>query len=228
MKKAILIIFAILTGAFFISTKANAQTPSSGNCQPIYGGGENCANTPFTISKRILNPQTNTFVDNLGMNDAKYHPGDIITFQITVSTQSTTTNVTLKDILPQSITFSSGPGAFDKVTNTLTLTIDKLTSDKPQIFTILGRIADTADAQSSFCDNNRAILTKDNQTVTTTTQYCIEKITPSINQHLTKGSTKTLPSVTHNPKTGAKTNMLFAFIAIGLMGIAIRRINIKR
>ena len=59
---------------------------ASTNCQPIYGGGQTCTSSNnIQITKQVQNPQTGVYVNNLGVNDPKYAPGQYVNFQITVA-----------------------------------------------------------------------------------------------------------------------------------------------
>src|SRR3989344_1052804 len=119
MKKFILSLFLSSVLFFAVSVSANADS----SCQPIYGGGETCVQVGNVfVNKTVQNPQSNSFVDNLGVNDPKYSPSSNVTFHITVTNNggNTISKITVKDILPQFVNFVSGPGSFDSNSKTLT------------------------------------------------------------------------------------------------------------
>ena len=139
----------------FVASVARADF----SCQPIYGGGQTCTSSNnIVIDKKILNPQTNTMVDNLGINDPKYQPGFITTFQIKITNTGNKDfpKVEVKDTFPQYVEFSSGPGSFDANTKTLSFSLENLKVNESKTFTIMGRIVD----ESSIDTSKVSILTK--------------------------------------------------------------------
>lgn len=232
MKKNSTILFVLLTFPLLLTGRASAATTG---CEPIYGGGENCTATNLTISKLVLNPQTNTLVPNLGINDPKYHPGDLITFQIKVGTTGPTIpQVNIKDTFPQAFLFSYAPGTYDQASNTLTASATNLSSDKPFVITIVGRIpsADKLPTNTqTFCQTNQASAnTGTNQPSTATTQYCIQSpvnpnTTGSSFPQTTKGglSVYAATQTTHTPPTGSETVFLFVFAISAFTGFAVSK-----
>ncbi len=82
MKLFLSIIFLLIIFSFLFPLKSYADSIS---CQPIYGGGQTCVTTAnILINKKVLNPSTNVFVDNLGINDPKYQPGFIVNFRLEI------------------------------------------------------------------------------------------------------------------------------------------------
>lgn len=220
MKKTIVITFTAMILGIAGTSTAHADT-----CQPIFGGGENCTNSPIAIKKQVLNPATNSLVDSLGVDDPKYHPGDIITFQLktTVTSSTTVANIVVKDTFPQNFVFSDAPGTYDKNTNTLTYTIPSLNTSNPSVITIIGRIS-SADQlpsdQAVICQTNQANATANNQTVYAASQYCIEN--PSVTTSPTptnsnSGSATSQP--TPFPPSTAKTTPDTGNETIYLLGL---------
>src|SRR3989338_3856202 len=111
----VLLIAGIIFISSYLISESFAQTP----CQPIYGGGETCIlSKDITLDIKVLNPDTNKMVDNLGINDPKYQSGFILTFQVLITNNRTTVieKVNMQDIFPQFVSFSSGPGSFNSNT----------------------------------------------------------------------------------------------------------------
>ncbi len=196
-------------------------------CQPIYGGGETCIVSPdIAINKQILNPKTNKFVDNLSINDPKYHPEFIVNFKLTVTntSKSAIKNINVKDIFPQYITFSSGPGKFDETAKTLSFSIDSLEPNETKTLAVVGRVASTADLpQGIVCVVNRAIVLLDSQDqASDNTQLCIE------NKVVEVPKEKAFPvfpppTITETPPTGPTPIPLAIFILAGVVGFIIRK-----
>ncbi|MBI2049689.1 DUF11 domain-containing protein [Candidatus Roizmanbacteria bacterium] len=222
--KAIFTLIASLGIVYFLYPIISyAQT----TCTPIYGGGQTCVIAEnVLVDKKILNPQTNILVDNLGVNDAKLNPEDLVTFQITVTNKNDTEikKIDVKDVFPQHVTFSSGTGNFDANTKNLTFSIDNLKPSEARMFTVVGRVASASEIsmeQGVVCVVNQvtATNTADNSTSSDNTQFCIEKKVE------TKGGFPVLtpPTVTVTPPTGADSLVLFSLLPTGIAGWLIRK-----
>ncbi len=208
------------------------------SCQPIYGGGQTCVSTgSISVNKTVMNPQTSKMVDNLGINDPKYAPGYIVTFQIalTNTSNSVISHTDVKDTFPQFITFSSGPGNFDEASKTLTFGVDNLGAQETRVFNVLGRVADTSnlpDAQSIVCVVNQvSAITSQNSTTQDNAQFCIQKQAP-IQQTTTttKGGFPILSPVAvyATPSTGPESLVLFSLIPTGIAGWMLKKYSMKK
>lgn len=212
--------YAFILGLFFVflfGGIANAET----SCQPIYGGGQTCITTGnITINKLVQNPSTDVFVDNLNINDPRYAPSQNVTFQIKVlSNDADVTRITVKDVLPQHVTFVSGPGNYDANTNTLTFDINNPAKGKEQVFNVVGKIDDASKLPGGItCTVNQVSAESQNgQRASDNAQFCIEVVT--------KGGlpVATPPAITTTPPTGPELIPLAALIPGGLAGVVLRR-----
>ena len=204
------------------------------SCQPIYGGGQTCVTTGnFVIDKKILNTQTNAFVDNLGVNDMKFEPGNIVNFQISVTNNGTTSQtIDVKDIFPQYLNFETGPGSFDPNTKNLTFTANNLKPDETRTFKVNGRIVDSNQisiSQGFVCVVNQATATNPKDTSQTSqdnSQFCIEKKV----QGAVKGGFPVLPvtPVYSTPATGSETLALISLIPTAIAGWLLRKYTYKK
>lgn len=220
--KILLIIAAIV---FF-----NFQLPkvfAAVSCQPIYGGGQTCVTIgSAVVNKKILNPSTNVFVDNLGINDPRYSPGFIVNFRLEVTNtgNATINKVDVKDIFPQYIDFNSGPGNFDPITKTLTFSLDNLAPNETRIFIVIGRVITSTQLPTSgiVCVVNQVIATASEGAISQdNSQFCIERKIATT----TKGGFPILSPVpvTTTPSTGPESLALFAMIPTGIAGWFLRK-----
>lgn len=204
------------------------------SCQPIYGGGETCVTrSNIFIDKKILNPQTNKMVDNLGINDPKYQPEFITTFQISVTNigSSDISKIQVKDIFPRHVDFSAGQGKFDSQTRTLTLEIDTLKPNETKTFFVLGRIDDQNKIpldQGIVCVVNQAIaVSMDSQSEVSqdNSQFCIEK--KVLGAQAPKGGFPVFPSqqILMTPQTGPESLVLLSLIPTVMAGFALRKLS---
>jgi uncharacterized repeat protein (TIGR01451 family) len=207
------------------------------SCQPIYGGGQSCVTTNnIVVNKTVLNPQTNQFVDNLSINDPKYQPGFITTFQISVTNtgNNNISQVDVKDIFPQYVSFASGPGTFDTNANTLSYSLTNLAPNETRTNSVVGRIFNAAQisvAQNSVvCVVNQAIAMINNANVSQdNAQFCIQNTAP-VAVTTTKGGFPVYSSVpvTSTPSTGPDAFSLILLAPTGLAGIFMIRYANKR
>lgn len=202
-----------ISSAFYFVSPTLADT----SCQPIYGGGETCIASPnISINKEVLNPNTNKMVENLSLNDPKYFSEFIVNFKLTVTNtgSSTINRIEVKDIFPQYITFSTGPGSFDKDTKILSFRIDNLEPNEIKIFSILGGVVSTDKLpQGVVCVVNRVIASSDTEDqASDNTQLCIENKVVEI-------------PLSESPRTGPTAISLIILAALGLLGYFLKNIK---
>lgn len=208
---------------------AAPKAQADASCQPIYGGGQSCFSTQdITLDSKILNPKTNKMVDNLSINDAKYMPGFIITFQISITnnTKGTIGKIYLQNIFPQFINFISGPGNFDINTQILSFDVDYLKPLETRIINIFGKVVDV-NQLSFFSDNVICLINQVTAVVPDpaagqdNNQFCIEKA---------KGGFPVFPPapITTTPATGPESLALFALIPTGIAGWFLRKYSSKK
>lgn len=207
---------------------------------PSLADGGNITN--LTIHKTVLNPESNRYVDNMGLHDIMFHPGDPITFHITIGNTGNATilQVILKDVFPKYVTFINGSGTFDPISKTLTIITINLTPSTTQTFSITGRIMDAnlLPDQKTTCDTNQATASSNaGQTVQAVSQFCMMNPNPSTSS----GSLTTQPtqpatsqpnqntqpiyppaSTSTTPATGAENAALVLPLISGLAGVLMR------
>lgn len=218
--------------AFMQATASTVFADGDTACQPIYGGGQTCVQIAnITINKKVLNPDTNTFVDNLGVNDPKYTPSSNITFQINVGNtgNQTSKKIVIKDIFPKYVSFVSSDGTFDTKSKTLTLEIPSVNAGETKTFGITGRVAPIEQLpgdQGVTCVINQATATVDGKTGQDNAQFCIQKNAPEATvPGTTKGGLKVFPqpNLTSNPSTGPEMLPLMGLLPTGIAGFFLRK-----
>lgn len=200
MKKALIVSTLIALGISIAPAIASADT----GCDGIYGGGTNCGTNGFILKKQVADPKnTSKFVDNLGTNDAHYHPGNLIFFKLTVinNTTSDLTGVTLSDNLPRYVSYSSvtsSAGSFQTTnnapSNTVTTNLNTVNKGQTITLTLTGIIANaqSVPANQTTCVVNQAQVNAANgQGTQASSQFCIDNTqsqpTQTPNQPTTKG-----------------------------------------
>lgn len=222
--------FAITLGIFYLifpMVSYAADTP----CQTIYGGGQTCdSEGNILVDKKVLNPKTNAMADNLGIDDARFEPGSLVTFKIDITnkTNASIKKVDIKDIFPQHVTFSSGTGNFDANTKILTFTIDELKASETKTLTVVGKVANAdqiAVNEGVVCVVNQVTATtNDKSTSKDNVQFCIEKKT------VTKGGFPVISptDITTTPSTGTETLTLISLLPTGVAGLLLRKYAFKK
>ncbi len=228
MKKSVI---ALCASLLFATSTAMASAAGTGygqsNCQMIYGGGEVCSDKiEFTIDKKVLTPNNSGFVDNLGSNDAKFQPGQQVTFKIIVKNTGNKKieRLDVRDTLPSYITFVSGVGTYDKNANVISYTISNLEKGATNEQSFIGAIA-SADKlpqnQNVVCLTNHAqatdnngIVAKDDAGLCVEKGIIVKKPTPQVFESV---------PVKKIPETGPEALSLIALIPAGLAGFALRK-----
>lgn len=233
MKKLLSLIIVII-GLVISATSANAA--GTVTCQPIYGGGQTCVQAGnVVVDKKLTHPKTSALVDNIGVNDDKFAPESVVTFQIAVTNTggSKIDKVQVKDIFPSSIDFAAGVGNFDTGTKTLSFDVNDLNPNETRTFNIVGKVV-----PASSLPVDRGIVCVVNQATASnaadagepsrdTAQLCIEKAlpVPTVVVSETKGGLKVFPpqKTFTTPATGPEMLPLFALIPTGALGAFLRR-----
>lgn len=179
-------------------------------CETQYGGTQVCVTTgQLQVNKEVFDPQNKKYVDNLGINDYKFSPGELISFRISIKNvgDATLGNVAVADI-PQA-------GFLDLATGASNFNLTNLAPGETRQQELKFRVADASKLPQNnvICLINAAEATADNSRDRDTTQICLER------QVLGKG-------VVEIPKTGLPP---VAWIASGLfliMGFQLRRFSL--
>lgn len=229
------IYFCIAELLFAIPVKANVT------CQPIYGGGQTCVSTGnILIDKKVLNPVTQKMADNLEINDPKFLPNSSISFQINVTNTggSEIKHADIKDVFPQYVIFTKGPGKFDPNTRTLAFEISNLLPNETRVFTITGRVVEANRLPMDLgivCNVSSAnAITADSGTSQDNTQFCIQNPSLVLSASTGKGGYQTVlpkggfpvlppPDITSSPATGPSWIVLFSLIPTLLAGLFLRK-----
>ncbi|RJP46610.1 MAG: hypothetical protein C4584_01400 [Armatimonadetes bacterium] len=220
--KSIKVLIILLSLALFFKTPAFADGISS--CQTVYGGGIACpTNVSFTVNKMIQAPgKGGGLVNALSINDAKFAPGDTVSFQIEIKNTGSTKITGLKfvDSLPQFVTFVSGPGNFDQDSRTLTFSGSDLDVNKNQIFNLSVKIIDTKSLpqdQTIICIQNTVTATDSNNlSATDTTPFCIAKAVT------TQPQVFPVTPLKETPPTGPEALSLLALIPGAIAGFFLK------
>ncbi len=209
------------------------------SCQPIYGGGQTCVQTGnVSINKTVMNPKTNSLVDNLGINDDKFGPESVVTFQIAVTNTGSAkiSRVQVRDIFPQYVDFAAGIGNFDGGSKVLSFDVNDLNSNETRTFNIVGKVVKAENlpvSQGTVCVVNQATAkdaSNSGNPSVDNAQLCIQKDLPAVTTQPTtvvetKGGIKVFPpqKVLTTPATGPEMLPLIGLIPTGLLGAFLRK-----
>jgi uncharacterized repeat protein (TIGR01451 family) len=230
MHKSFIIALSLAFAFSFMTSIVLAA--GSDTCQPVFGGGPSCLQSnQITISKQVLNPQTQNFVSNLGPNDPTFSLQDPISFKITVTNNLSIplSNIKVLDRFPKLVDFVSGQGNFDKNTHLLSFTIDTIKAKSSRDFVLQSKIVATSSQQSITCVVNQVSAFVNQVTSIGNSQFCINNNQPANTSNdsptTTKGGLPIYPptKATKTPGTGPETLSLFALIPMAAAGFFLRR-----
>lgn len=160
---------AILLTAAVIFAK---ETYAAVRCEIQYGGREVCVRTgQLQIDKEVFDPNQNKFVDNLGINDRKFAPGEEITFKLIIKNvgDATFDKVTVTDTLPSLL---------ERISGDLNFEITNLGSGQTQEreFKVKAVSKDRfPNNQTTVCVINTAEAISGNEKDRDTAQVCLER-----------------------------------------------------
>lgn len=197
----LLILAIVFFGGLFSAPKAFASV----RCETQYGGGEICVKTgQLQIDKEVWNPETGKFVDNLGLSNYRFAPGEEIIFRLKIKNVGDETfgKIEVRDWLPKLLDLVNGNIAFD-VTNlhpgdvreykikTKVTSADKFPSGKTLV-----------------CEVNAAEVWSGDERDKDTAQVCL---------------TKKVLGVTILPKTGPEYLLIFLLLSsfAGIVGLSL-------
>lgn len=193
------------------------QIPSGGSTTtyggvPVYGGGV-LVPGQVLINKTVMNPATGFFVDNLGPDDPRYSPEQVVTFRLAVknSGEQMLSNVSVTDQLPQFIDYMSGPGTYDSNSRTVKFSSLNLAGGESRTYEIKARVVHQAllpAEKNTICPVNVVDAVSDTQKDHDEAQFCIQKQV-------------SVPTV---PKSGPE-HWMISLIGLGVFGIIGKKIR---
>lgn len=203
-----LILFVLIT--YLLSLISYHPVLAAWYCEPVYGGGERCWGTgEILIDKTVKNPSTGLSVDNLGINDPKFAPGQEVLYKLEIKNtgQGNFSEVKVKDILPSyldfvSLTDNDGnlfPSDWNSNTRELRFSFSDLKAGESRIFKLTARVFGKEKLPEDLtreCPINTVWVEGDGKTDQDQAQICFEKKVLGV---------KVLPP------TGAANGLILAF-----------------
>lgn len=194
-------------------------------CVPAYGAPCEVPGV-VSINKMVLDPKSTTkggqevYVENLTSSDSHYAPDQPTAFKLTVTNTGTKTltNVEVKDIFPNEVTFVSGDGKFEK--GVFTTTIAELQPGQSKDIIVRGKIVGTSQLpnQNLKCDiTNKAQATAEGKTAEDNAQLCVEKTLPVF----------PAPQAKVTPKTGPEVLALIGLLPASISGLLLRKKSLR-
>lgn len=185
--------------------------------QPVfaqYVPAQPIPNNKLLINKKIFNPQTQQFVDNLSRDQFLFVQSQTVDFQIMVTNTGNTDlfNFDITDQLPAELSFVSG-GSLDKGGQPH-FSIDKLSPGQSQTFSLKAKTNVNQNTAGIVCPVNLATVKTGSLMDQDTSTFCIQTAVST-----GKGA---VPAVEQLPKTGLP---LVAWSLVGLLpaGLGLKR-----
>lgn len=164
----------ILTIILLLFTMAFLAEPSLAavRCETQYGGREVCITTgQLQVNKEVFDPPNNKFVDNLGINDHRFAPGELVAFKIKVKN--------VGDAKLDKVTVTDNPQAnfFELATGALNFEITDLKVGETQERELKLRVLNEGRLPQNniICVINAAEAVAGNEKDRDTAQLCLER-----------------------------------------------------
>jgi len=178
-------------------------------CEEVYGGGEVCIRTgELRLDKWVWDPDTAQWVNDLGIHDYKFGPGEEITFKVRVKNEGDETlgKIDVRDYLPSYVNHLSGDLSYE-IHN-----LDPDESVEREIRVEVVPAEEIPDDDTSICVVNTAEAWGEGEKDKDTAQVCIEKKVLGV---------KALP-----PTGPANWYMIIPFsLLAGAVGLYLRKSN---
>lgn len=183
-------VFSIALLALFIRLNASSVYADSGPYGQYGQYGSAAPQQRILIDKTVATGETTkggiqTFVDNLSLSDAKFKPGDTVTFQLKVKNAADVlaSNVKITDFLPGSLDYVSG-GAL-RSDGAIIINAGDFKPSQERTFLLKTRVKsqDRLPADKGvFCELNKARVETDQASDEDTAQFCVEKQVVGVKQ----------------------------------------------
>lgn len=205
--------FAFLAACFLSLVTGVSAT----GCDSQYGGYNGCVPSNVSINKKVQQAdKSGIFVENVTEGMTPFSIGSDVLYQIYITNNSDqdVSHVDVKDVFPTQMSFVSGPGSYDKNTNTLTFTVDNLKKGETRTEQVLAKVGDQtkfAKDKSLHCEvvNTVAANVPDKKSESDTSSICVQtKVL----------GTSTLPVAGYN-----ELALIAGFFALGMTGVALTR-----
>lgn len=160
-----------------------------------YGGG--APSYTISIDKTVGSGNSTkggvaTYVDNYAISDPRFKPSQKVYFQVKVKNTSNTTvtNIEVKDILPSYVEAAEGPGSYDQNTKTISWKYDQLKAGEEKVEKITAQIYTQNNLPADkgiICMANKATVKVGSAYDEDTAQFCVEKEVVGVEQVPTAG-----------------------------------------
>jgi uncharacterized repeat protein (TIGR01451 family) len=181
MKKLVFALLVVFAGLTSLTNTVSAE------CVGQYGQyGQPCPSYAIVVDKMVGKPGTSndsnaySYVDNLGVSDARFKPGQVVFFKIKVKNTSTTklVGMEVRDTVPSYLEPLDGPGSFNSTTREIVWNAGDFDVDQEKTYFLKMRVYSQANIPSDkglFCVTNFVKANSANAYDDDTAQLCIEK-----------------------------------------------------
>ncbi|OGE32362.1 hypothetical protein A3C59_05200 [Candidatus Daviesbacteria bacterium RIFCSPHIGHO2_02_FULL_36_13] len=163
------LVASIIMLSIFGVTNAYA---SGTRCETQYGGKQVCVTTgQLQVNKEVFDPKNNKHVDNLGINDFKFAPSDLISFRISVKNVG---DATINKVM---VTDTPQAGFLELATGSLNYEITDLKPGETKSQEIKLRVVDASKMpqNNTICVINAVEAKSEGMSDRDTAQVCLER-----------------------------------------------------
>ncbi len=185
----------------------------------------------FTVDKKVIDPSTQTPVDNITQNDHLYGSGSTMTFQIIVQNtgQNAISGLSVNDKLPSELTYISGGQGYDQTTRIMTQTLN-LQPGETQTITLSARTSTDSGMIPVKCVTNSVTASTQALEAQDQAQACYSSSVLGASSTTTKGGLTITPTnpITKYPGTGPEHVALLALLPLGWLGSKLHAYKLKK
>lgn len=145
-----------------------------------------CQSYSIIVDKMVGKPGASedansyNYVDNLGTNDPRFNPGQVVFFKVKVKNTSTTklTSVEVRDSVPSYLEPLEGPGSYNSTSRELAWNAGDFEVNEEKTYVLKMRVYSQANLPSDkglFCVTNFVKASSSGAYDDDTSQLCIEK-----------------------------------------------------
>lgn len=219
---------SLLLGAFSLLTVFASPVKAQYGCPGQYGQYGSCPPSQAILVDKFVGKTVVTskggltdieYVDNLSSSDPRFKPGNQVAFKVKVKNTSNTTlsNVTVKDFVPAYLEPIEGPGSYDSASRTITFNAGDFAVNEEKVYYLKMQFASQGNLppeQGLICVVNKVNASTNGISDEDAAQVCVEKQVTGVT-----------PGVTQVPQAGPEMGALLLtgqFLALGA-GIFLKR-----
>lgn len=212
---------SLFVGSVLLFTLFASPVKAQYGCPGQYGQYGSCPPSQSILVDKFVGKTVVTskgglteieYVDNLSSSDPRFKPGNQVAFKLKVKNTSNTTlsNVIVKDFVPLYLEPIEGPGTYDSASRTITFNAGDFAASEEKVYYLKMQFSSQGNLpadQGLICVVNKVNASANGVSNEDTAQACVEKQVTGVT-----------PGVTRVPQAGPEMGALLLtgqFLALG-------------